>query len=721
MSPAPYKRTLSYPKPMRNLNFYNSCISQPFSRCSTCFSPSFPSKPINYVNVLDFSRFGGMPWPLVPGVKPPNRWFADIRYTISTPLPHKYPSVVNDVLRSSRVTSMVSEIAAKEGLKIGYIQKRAVKFVNEMKASISKFICKTVAYILFKVFRRLMTHVLVCPAQMEQLKQAENTGIPIVYLPLHRSHLDYLLITWTMWHFGLRLPHIASGDNLNLSGFGWLLRGTGAFFIRRRTGDDKNNGCGDILYRSVLNSYMTELLGKGLSIEFFLEGTRSRFGKALHPKNGLISNIIEAVQQGMIPDVFLVPASVTYEQIAEGIFFEELMGMPKQRESVWGVFKNVIQSFGYSHCGAVRLHFGAPVRLTEFIKSLEAAMNNSEGKFGLRLNGLNDSYRELLPCHRNKSHDSTLIHAVGYHIVYDAQTQCSISVGSVLTTLLLCKYRDGEKIEKIGLDLNWLCDLLVFKNFDVLGWTKGETDGTNVLQKVIPYLGGSVCVSNDCIIPSKRRVDVLRLAYLKNALIPAFSITSATSFAILSCRENIKSHESLIEITLMICDLLHFDIIFSKPCENLRSKIEKEIMELGPGHFRLIEFQKNDHIDSDNSNNFKISSKEAENTLKFYAAFLRPFVQSLFLVLKHLISLQEPFNGKVMDFVRSVLSVCKSDVSTPFTLYLESVNSDSFSSSMKLLRAKGYLLEDSSSIGLNDIQFAKDFYSTISDLLCSTE
>lgn len=76
-----------------------------------------------------------------------------------------------------------------------------------------------------------------------------------------------------MWHFGIRLPHIASGDNLDLSGFGWLLRGTGAFFIRRRLSPDDESSQ-DELYRTVLNQYMVELLKAGLSIEFFLEGTR---------------------------------------------------------------------------------------------------------------------------------------------------------------------------------------------------------------------------------------------------------------------------------------------------------------------------------------------------------------------------------------------------------------------------------------------------------------
>ena len=209
-----------------------------------------------------------------------------------------------------------------------------------------------------------MRRLLVNPTQLVKIKEAEETGIPIVYLPLHRSHLDYLLITWTVWHFGIRLPHIASGDNLNLSGLGWLLRATGAFFIHRRLDPLDNTNTNEI-YRAVLNSYLVEILKSNMSLEFFLEGTRSRFGKTLLPKNGLISNVVDAVEAGVIPDVYLVPVSYSYDNIVEGIFHEELMGIRKEKESVLGVIRGIFKGFGKrGKCGTVTIDFGTPCRLT---------------------------------------------------------------------------------------------------------------------------------------------------------------------------------------------------------------------------------------------------------------------------------------------------------------------------------------------------------------------
>lgn len=95
-------------------------------------------------------------------------------------------------------------------------------FLFQMKASISKFICRIAGYFLFKIFRRMIQRILILPQQMERLKKAEKSNIPLVYLPLHRSHLDYLILTWTVWHWQIKLPYIASGDNLNLSGLGFV-------------------------------------------------------------------------------------------------------------------------------------------------------------------------------------------------------------------------------------------------------------------------------------------------------------------------------------------------------------------------------------------------------------------------------------------------------------------------------------------------------------------
>jgi 1-acyl-sn-glycerol-3-phosphate acyltransferase len=415
------------------LHYYSERHSKFGGPCTNCFpnaalneaftATKYPGVENKYINLLDFSKFGGflkldtlnsydtreLSFP----------YFSDIFYTWRTPLPHKYFSVYNAVLESKRVTTTVSKIAQEKGTLPKYIQKQAVNCLCQMKASLSRVICKICGYVLFKVFRRVMKRLLVNPKQLIKIKEAEETGIPIVYLPLHRSHLDYLLITWTVWHFGIRLPHIASGDNLNLSGLGWLLRATGAFFIHRRL-DPKDDLNSNEIYRAVLNSYLVEILKSNMSLEFFLEGTRSRFGKTLLPKNGLISNVVDAVEEGVIPDVYLVPVSYSYDNIVEGIFHDELMGIRKEKESVMGIIRGIFKGFGKrERCGTVTIDFGSPCKLTDYIRSLKAALAENFEQFNLEYSINPNSYRELLPWHdRAKENNRTLIRAIGYHIVF---------------------------------------------------------------------------------------------------------------------------------------------------------------------------------------------------------------------------------------------------------------------------------------------------------------
>ncbi|EYB89956.1 hypothetical protein Y032_0225g2758 [Ancylostoma ceylanicum] len=537
LSPAPYKRLPVHPllSPAVNLAYSN----HPRLRvsCTNCFPQPLPDFHQNYVDLLEFSKFGGIPYPILPGAQPPSPWFADLRYSFVTPLPHSYPRVYEEVVTSDRVNAVMrAEQARNPSVSLYEIKRKVSRFYYEIRATLSRFICKICGYLLFKVFRRLMTRLLVCPQQMKRLIDAEKTGTPLVYLPLHRSHLDYLLITWTSWHFGLRLPHIASGDNLNLSGLGWLLRATGAFFIRRRI-DEHDEGGKDAVYRAVLHSYIEQLLKKGLPIEFFLEGTRCRFGKPLLPKHGLISNVVTAVQQKVISDCYLVPVSYTYDNVAEGVFLDELMGIPKKRESVLGIATAVVKSFGMpKRCGAVRIHYGNPVLLSDYINALHEALISREVMPQLSRIPHSFSYRELVPWHtrhREKADDRSLIRAIGYHVLYEAQSIVSISLVSIVSALLMCKFRQSVAVEVLSADCQWLCDQIVRDGSDVMGWHKGETCGRNAVEYALQYLRDSVerfvdpdaGVDNVVVINTHRQL--VNLAFSKNALVPLFALRSA--------------------------------------------------------------------------------------------------------------------------------------------------------------------------------------------------
>ncbi|KAE9551115.1 hypothetical protein FO519_005673 [Halicephalobus sp. NKZ332] len=648
-----------------------------------------------YINLFDFPKFGG--FTNLSKLQSYNTrdlsfpWFADVVYTLKTPIPHRYNSVYNFVLESRRVQDAVQKVAAERNQSVKSIRKEAIKCLAKMRASLSRFICRICGYVLFKVFRRVMKKLLINPSQLMKLKKAEDTGIPIVYLPLHRSHLDYLLITWTVWHFGLRLPHIASGDNLNLSGFGWLLRATGAFFIHRSLNPQDSSNKNEI-YRAVLNSYMVEVIKAGMPMEFFLEGTRSRFGKTLLPKNGLISNIIEAVEEGIIPDVYLVPVSYSYDNIVEGIFHEELMGIRKEKESVWGIFRGILKGFGKKEkCGTVTINFGSPCRLKDYLSSLRTALTDDSSTFTVNLDYSANphSYRELLPWHDNVTSMRTLIRAVGYHVVFEAHQQKPITVSSVISMLLLCQ-RKQTTLNVFIEDMNSLCKDICNQGYEIVGWNS-EADQQKIFEEAISHFRHSVTISREndngseevWIQIPQEHYFVIDLCYRKNEAIAPFALLSVISMVFDANMGYTEDGEVDMEDTvfkcLTLCNILQVEVIFCRPCEDLKDKITNILKNV---------------LRSMDNGYLEVNGHVLSFDLSFYGNILRPFLQTLFIVVKYFVEHQKPNpkDRREIDFIRRFL-LEKSKNRDP-TIFSESYNSDSVYNSIKLLRMKKIVAED---------------------------
>ncbi|HTY99644.1 MAG TPA: glycerol-3-phosphate 1-O-acyltransferase PlsB, partial [Rhodocyclaceae bacterium] len=187
-------------------------------------------------------------------------------------------------------------------------------------------------------------------------------GQEVVYVPCHRSHIDYLLLSYVIFKRGLTPPHIAAGANLNLPVVGPLLRRGGAFFLRRSFKDEP-------LYAAVFNEYLHLMISRGFSIEYFIEGTRSRSGRTLSPRTGILGMTVKSYLRSHERPLVFVPVYVGYEKLIEGkSFLGELAGRPKQSESLWnllGVWRQLKRNFGQVH-----VNFGRPLPLTEFLDQL---------------------------------------------------------------------------------------------------------------------------------------------------------------------------------------------------------------------------------------------------------------------------------------------------------------------------------------------------------------
>ena len=194
---------------------------------------------------------------------------------------------------------------------------------------------------------------------IEKISATTNTH-SLVYVPCHRSHLDYLILSFLLFHKGLMIPHIASGDNLNIPILGRILRQGGAFFMKRSFN-------GEPLYSSIFNEYLYQICNRGHSVEFFPEGGRSRTGRILPPKLGLLGMSVAAHQRGLNKPLAFVPIYIGYEKIIEGsTYVSEMRGSQKTRERLSDIFINlklIRQNFG-----KVKVNIGEVIKLDQWLE-----------------------------------------------------------------------------------------------------------------------------------------------------------------------------------------------------------------------------------------------------------------------------------------------------------------------------------------------------------------
>src|SRR6185437_2074584 len=185
-------------------------------------------------------------------------------------------------------------------------------------------------------------------------------GHEIIYVPCHRSHADYVLMSYQLYQSGVVVPHISAGVNLNLPVLGTLLRRGGAFFQRR-------SFKGNALYSVVFKEYMAQLIDRGVPLEYFIEGTRSRTGRLLEPRAGLLSMTVRAYLRAPRRPVLFQPVYIGYEKLMEGrAYIGELTGKEKEKESWWSLLRGARNALR-QHYGRVALNFGEQVPLAPLL------------------------------------------------------------------------------------------------------------------------------------------------------------------------------------------------------------------------------------------------------------------------------------------------------------------------------------------------------------------
>ncbi|QXH57744.1 glycerol-3-phosphate 1-O-acyltransferase PlsB [Pseudomonas maumuensis] len=265
-------------------------------------------------------------------------------------------NLVKGLVHDPLVRQAISDEADREKIPYAKAEAKALHYGNEIASDYTYTAIRFLEVVLSWFWNKIYDGIKV--NHIEQV-QGIAPGHEVIYVPCHRSHIDYLLLSYLLFRNGLTPPHIAAGINLNMPVIGGLLRRGGAFFMRRTFK-------GNPLYTAVFNEYLHTLFTKGFPVEYFVEGGRSRTGRMLQPRTGMLAITLRSFLRSSRTPIVFVPVYIGYERVLEGrTYLGELRGASKKKESIFDIFK-VIGALK-QRFGQVYVNFGEPIRLNSFL------------------------------------------------------------------------------------------------------------------------------------------------------------------------------------------------------------------------------------------------------------------------------------------------------------------------------------------------------------------
>ena len=419
--------------------------------------------------------------------------FRRIRTAVVGPdLSHRR-TVVDSVLNAEPVRAAIAASAAKEKISHAKAWRKAHKMALEIAADYSHPVVRSASFVLSNFWNKLYDGI-----AMHHFDQARAAapGYEVIYVPSHRSHADYLLMSYQLHVSGVVVPHIAAGSNLNLPVIGPILRRGGAFFLRRSLK-------GNALYSVVFNEYLAQLIDRGVPIEYFIEGGRSRTGRLLAPRAGILAMTVRAFLRAPRRPVLFQPVYIGYEKLMEGKSYAgELSGQPKEKESLFNLLRG-LRGLLKQRFGHVALNFGEPIELSPLLDAASADWRKDGGDPDAKpewLRGVVDQLAERIQININRAADVNPINLLA--LVLLATPKHAISERDLLTQLELSKTLLEELPYSTRVTLTPMNAAAIIAYGEQMGW----------IERVKHPLGDVLTVSGEqAVLLSYFRNNVLHL------------------------------------------------------------------------------------------------------------------------------------------------------------------------------------------------------------------
>jgi len=496
------------------------------------------------------------------------------------------------------------------------LRKKAYGYFKEIAADFSilyiRFFKAASDYLLKKLFDGIYFDI----DNFKKIREASSHA-PVIVVPSHKSHMDYLIVSSMFYSKKLIPPHILAGSNLTFFPMGKIFRRSGAFFMRR-TFKGLN------LYAAVFKQYVKTLISENYSIEFFIEGTRSRTGKVVKPKMGMLKYLIEAVDEGYNKDLVFVPLTVNYDRILEeNSYLKELKGKEKSKEST-----------------------------TQFLKSRKLI----EKKYGYVYMGFTDSFtlsdiREKLLKEKNITNIDLLTEELGYYIIRRINEAVIVTPFAIITASLLNTTARGFTRDSIKKKTESLLSYLSKTEYKLSDTIKDKSID-EIIDIVLKSYSNDGIIERVKVYDDKKNDDETtkgdlyiidhdqrgRINIYKNSIIHMTLPLNMISLALLTTSNNSKTtvNKTCAEFEKMK-DIFSMEFVYQDIMNDTNRAVENTLSYLENAN--IIKRQGNDIL-------FNGTYEE----LKFFAGMIQDYIES-YLIVINTISDYEERNVSRKDFI----------------------------------------------------------------------
>ncbi|BBO66464.1 hypothetical protein DSCA_03940 [Desulfosarcina alkanivorans] len=280
------------------------------------------------------------------------------RKSITGPSIKPPEEIKQEILTAEELRQFMGSYARRRKMTTFRAHREAMGYVDEIAANYSPAFINIIHRVTQRLLATLFESVSFSSEALSDIKRSARKG-PIVFMPAHKSHMDSLLLSFTLYDNHMPCPHVFAGKNLAFWPMAPLFRRVGAFFVRR-------SFKGAVFYAKVFSAYIFQVLKEGFNLAVYIEGTRSRSGKLLHPQLGMLSILLHAYFAGACRDLIFVPVFIAYDRIPdEGSYLHEISGGKKSPENFRQMLK--AKRLLKNRYGKVHLNFGRPLPLSDVL------------------------------------------------------------------------------------------------------------------------------------------------------------------------------------------------------------------------------------------------------------------------------------------------------------------------------------------------------------------